>query len=169
MRVPIGLLYENATVYLQLTEPLVFKENVVPFDQSTCNSIEVKAASLQGYLFKRFQYVSVLMPDFTQISSRYTYKKVILDQASFSIEMELHRLKHGIYPTRVNAPKIPVDPYTGEEMHYQSDGDSYLLYSVGSNRIDEGGLLKHDRDLGDWVWKLNLPEDFDREEYLRPD
>ena len=51
-------------------------------------------------------------------------------------------------------------------MIYRKEDDSYVLYSVGVNGVDEGGLLKRRPENGDYVWRLKLPEDFDREDYL---
>jgi hypothetical protein len=37
-------------------------------------------------------------------------------------------------------PAIPTDPYgNGDALKYVASGDAFLLYSVGPNRIDEGG------------------------------
>jgi len=34
---------------------------------------------------------------------------------------------------------VPEDPYSGKPLIYRADGESYLLYSVGENGIDDGG------------------------------
>jgi hypothetical protein len=46
---------------------------------------------------------------------------------------------------------VPVDPFSGEEYHYQPSDDGSLLYSVGQNLVDDGG--KHDYREGDIVWR----------------
>jgi hypothetical protein len=35
---------------------------------------------------------------------------------------------------------LPKDPFTDGDLHYKSDGEGYLLYSVGPNGKDDGGL-----------------------------
>lgn len=36
-------------------------------------------------------------------------------------------------------PKIPTDPFSGEEPHYKSDGKNYLIYFFGDDRVDNQG------------------------------
>ena len=53
-------------------------------------------------------------------------------------------------------PEVPVDPYSGEPLQYVVRDDEYLVYSVGSNRIDEGGLIAEGLD-GDHVFRVGPP------------
>jgi hypothetical protein len=34
---------------------------------------------------------------------------------------------------------VPIDPYSDRPLVYRRTDDGYLLYSVGSNRVDDGG------------------------------
>lgn len=67
-----------------------------------------------------------------------------------SVALAEHRLKHGSYPDSLQAltpdflPSLPTDPFSGQPLHYQRHGSSYLLYSVGDNGIDEQG--RQDKD-----------------------
>ncbi len=36
--------------------------------------------------------------------------------------------------------KLPLDPFDGRPLHYQKNGASYVVYSVGSNCQDDGGV-----------------------------
>jgi hypothetical protein len=38
-------------------------------------------------------------------------------------------------------PSVPQDPFTGQPLRYRLDADSYAIYSVDSNRTDDGGRL----------------------------
>ncbi|NOX99224.1 MAG: hypothetical protein GXP30_05770, partial [Verrucomicrobia bacterium] len=76
--------------------------------------------------------------------------------------------EHGKYPSTLAplAPNyidaLPLDLFTGNLPHYRIKADGTpLIYSVGLNKIDEKGLLKRDRELGDWTWQYTLPDDFD--------
>ncbi len=58
-----------------------------------------------------------------------------------------YRADHdGTYPTALAQlvpayiDAIPKDPFTDGDLHYKSDGEGYLLYSVGPNGKDDGGL-----------------------------
>ena len=35
--------------------------------------------------------------------------------------------------------QVPIDPYSGRPLIYRRTAEGYLLYSVGSNRVDDGG------------------------------
>ena len=37
---------------------------------------------------------------------------------------------------------IPLDPFTGKELLYHTDKQSYTIYSVGPDRLDDGGAIK---------------------------
>lgn len=53
------------------------------------------------------------------------------------------------YPTTLEpAEKLwkstfPLDIYSKKSFRYKSDGKTFLLYSVGSNGKDDGGVWKH--------------------------
>lgn len=86
------------------------------------------------------------------------------DFAYLGCALERYWLAKGTYPQRLEdlvpeyAEKIPNDILTGEPYHFRwEDKDHYLLYSVGSDRIDNGGrasrwFLYFNVD-GDWIWR----------------
>ncbi len=37
---------------------------------------------------------------------------------------------------------LPLDPYSGKELLFTNDGQSYVVYSVGANRTDDGGSIQ---------------------------
>jgi hypothetical protein len=39
-------------------------------------------------------------------------------------------------------PELPMDPFSEKSFLYRPDDDDYILYSVGPNRIDDGGVLE---------------------------
>ena len=64
--------------------------------------------------------------------------------------------EHGAYPDSLEAlastAPTSVDPFSGEAYHYRREGEGFLLYSVGPNRKDDGGMKVEKRDEGDIVW-----------------
>jgi hypothetical protein len=93
-----------------------------------------------------------------------------LDAARTACAIERYRLAHGALPQSLDAlcpeflSKPTPDLMTGEPLHYKpGPGDSYVLYSVGWNEIDDGGSAvdpkrparKDSPDAADWVWKID--------------
>ena len=62
-----------------------------------------------------------------------------------------YRAEHGKYPTQLSdlTPKylaeVPLDPFSGKPLTYKPQPSGYVLYSVGVNGKDDGGLSYDDR------------------------
>ena len=73
------------------------------------------------------------------------------------IVIESRRADTGVCPASLTDVEpmlpegLPLDPFTGNPYVYRLTGDSFLLYSLGRNRRDDGGV--HDRREGDIVWR----------------
>ena len=79
--------------------------------------------------------------------------------------MECYHLAHGEYPETLDAlvPQfieiLPHDIIGGQSLHYRrTDDGKFLLYSIGWNEKDDGGLDLSPKGginytNGDWVWK----------------
>ena len=95
------------------------------------------------------------------------------DAADAAVACERYRRKHGKLPEQLDElvpeflPEVPIDPYSGQPFQYVVRDDEYLVYSVGSNRIDEGGLIAEGLD-GDYVFRVGPPlepEEFGTDEF----
>jgi len=80
-----------------------------------------------------------------------------VDLFRMGLLIEQHYAEHGSYPDSLDvlAPAlggtVPLDPFSGEPYRYVVNDDGFLLYSVGENQVDDGGV--HDHVIGDWVWR----------------
>jgi hypothetical protein len=93
--------------------------------------------------------------------------QTLINEAQVVCALERYHLAHGEYPETLDplAPRfieqLPHDIIGGEPLRYQrTDGGKFLLYSVGWNERDDGGIVDtkshagHDsREYGDWVWE----------------
>lgn len=87
------------------------------------------------------------------------------------LELDTYRRLHGELPTDLSDlpcdPSTYADPFRSQPFIYRREGDTYSLYSVGHNLIDDGGKegldvglfadLPVDSDLPDWPLDDALP------------
>ena len=72
-----------------------------------------------------------------------------------------YKRQHGSYPDTLGQTGIepPKDPFTGKDFIYRPKGKGFILYSIGPNLKDDGGVIpkekKSIRDEGDIVWEFD--------------
>jgi hypothetical protein len=75
------------------------------------------------------------------------------------VALRRYRLEHGQYPDALDAlvPQYlkapPQDPFTRAGLVYRREGRGVVLYSIGLNGKDDGGLDTGWRDDGDIAWR----------------
>jgi len=124
------------------------------------------ASSLRPTPFNFFAHL--LLPGLGNFAQKTAYAQNAVDLARAAITLERYRLAHGEFPESLEslAPqfleKIPHDIINGGPLHYRRTGDGqFILYSVGWNEIDDGGVVAFKNgssseiktDTGDWVWR----------------
>jgi len=117
------------------------------------------------------------VPDYRRLFSEFSdsmsvvVRKTMAAEASkriviTAIALRRFQLKHGNYPVDLNSlvpeflVSVSLDPVDGKPLRYRLNADgTYLLYSVGDNGVDNGGVpgtLQSFYWLGisapDWVW-----------------
>jgi hypothetical protein len=93
-----------------------------------------------------------------------------MDLARVAIALERYRLAHGDYPDSLDvlAPqfidKVPHDLIGGQPLKYRKTNNNFVLYSIGWNEKDDGGVPAftqdnphwlagaQDLEKGDWIW-----------------
>jgi hypothetical protein len=79
--------------------------------------------------------------------------------ARFALALKIYKSKHGEYPETLKAltpdilDSIPLDPFSGKDFIYHKKNDGFIVYSVGWNLKDDGGLVTRRKDEGDIVWE----------------
>jgi len=94
------------------------------------------------------------------------HNQTMVNEAQIACALERYRLAHGDYPETLDAlapqfiEKIPHDIIGGAPLIYRPTADGkFLLYSIGWNETDDGGLesppmgANLDFTKGDWVWQ----------------
>jgi len=165
--VPRGWVYQNmATVgYLHqdCLDAVDAKREVI-----FANQFDAAADRTQEVLHQRRPetfLAAIVFPNFMRAWQTLAQNQTLVNEAFLACALERHRLARGRYPQSLEAltpefaAKIPADVINGQPLHYQSTEDGrFLLYSVGWNTLDDGGLVSRSEgrsiDLlaGDWVW-----------------
>ena len=74
--------------------------------------------------------------------------------------VEQYYIDNGTYPDRLDDIKTDmvtsIDPFSGDQFAYRTSEDGFLLYSVGRNCKDDGGI--HWPGSYDIVWRGRMPE-----------
>lgn len=93
----------------------------------------------------RYILVDMLLPSFERAQAsceRYLGER---DGTEVAIALEMYKRRHGSYPASLEAlapqwlPEIPVDRITGDPIKYRLINGRPVVYSVGADRIDDGG------------------------------
>jgi hypothetical protein len=101
-------------------------------------------------VFDRYYYFlsGMSVPVFEMMEKSYVGSQILLDEARLAIALELYHLRTGGYPADLAdlvpefCAQLPRDVYSRGNYRYRPTGDgTFLLYSVGSNRDDNGGRL----------------------------
>jgi len=86
--------------------------------------------------------------------------QTLVNQAQLACVLERYRLAQGKFPASLDAltprfiERLPHDLIGGQPLKYRTEGGAYLLYSIGWNEKDDGGIPGKTRDEGDWIWEL---------------
>jgi len=107
----------------------------------------------------------LFIPNVTKVWQTTARNQTMANEAQIVCALERYRLAHGEYPETLDvlAPqfieKLPHDIIGGQPLHYRRiEGGIFLLYSVGWNETDDGGVpgTLSDPKQGDWVWQYPL-------------
>lgn len=116
-------------------------------------------------------FVRMLVPAMSRALSRTAQSQTYLDAAQVACALERHRLAGSALPASLQdlvprfLKRVPTDVIDGQPLRYRpGERGAYLLYGVGWNRQDDGGLLGWEGEgakatlntrTGDWVWRCD--------------
>jgi hypothetical protein len=68
-----------------------------------------------------------------------------LGDAQIALALSTYKSGHGAYPDSLAAleqagSKLPKDPFGGKPFRYRREGPGFIVYSIGSDMKDDGGL-----------------------------
>ncbi len=152
----IKLIYD---LYIQANVPII-KHSLRPYYsirekinlwEGQYRHHKLHKASLPELLVRMSLYFDRLLP----AQAEY---KALLDTSRLGLALEIYRIEHGDYPDTLAdlvpeiIPELPLDPLTGDDYIYRQEDEGFVVYSVGRNGTDDGGL--HSPPDKDIVWRI---------------
>lgn len=92
--------------------------------------------------------LEVLIPALDRVPARVRNFKQESIALRLALAAYLHRDRHGAFPESIDAIDEdlmtfnPIDAFTGELLNYTIRDELPLIYSVGDNRTDDGGMIR---------------------------
>ncbi len=122
-------------------------------------------------VFRHQLFAACMLSGMTKAAQRAAFTQTGLDAATVACALRRYRLAQGQFPPTLDAlvpqfmAQLPHDIINGQPLHYRrTDSDHFVLYSVGWNEKDDGGVVAvsptgnaPDQQTGDWVWTPLTP------------
>ena len=89
--------------------------------------------------------VLILTPVFSQAAVKtHVYTAALRHLRETALVLSEEKAKTGHFP---DSPTLPTDPFskTGEPLRYRKEDNGCVLYSVGQDHTDDGGVEKRDK------------------------
>ena len=160
---PSGWFYQNMAVGGRLEQELL--GSVDPTNRLVQpHQVDKPYRDLEARLQRRSPYtflVAIGIPNFLRATQTAARNQTLVNQSRVACVLERYRLSQGQYPETLDAltprfaAELPHDLIGGQPLKYRlTPGGGCLLYSVGWNEKDDGGVPGKSMEEGDWVWEL---------------
>ncbi len=131
-----------------------------------CENLDKEMKVISGGGISRLRYMSVmwLTPGLRQAVNAGTRAEARQNCMITMIAVYRYRLQHGnLQASLAELKKFipgddaaknqrPTDPFDGQPLRFKSDSSQVTIYSIGDNRVDDGGVISsekpHEGDLG---------------------
>jgi hypothetical protein len=144
---PTGLVDLDHLASLDLQQDFINATQIDPPKRlEQIRAIQQKAERLKGLLYT--QWEASLLGNATMPDARFLAQ---IRAARVTLAIERYRLASGNMPVSLDllTPKfvenIPVDPFDGQPLRYKKLAKAYVVYSVGEDKVDNGGREKYDQ------------------------
>ncbi len=112
-----------------------------PADEETLKSIDKEINDLPD----SYQVLKLLFPPVWQANKATIRTQVNAESVSVALAVIRYQREHGQLPESLDAlvgkylDQVPLDPFDNQPLRYLPQGDEFKIYSVGVNRVDDGG------------------------------
>ena len=168
---PRGWIWQNMAAVARLDQLCIDGFDVT--HRTVVPHLVDRASSARQDTFSCSPHVTLLArnvaPDYLRACQFTARNQTLVNEALIACALDRYRLAHSRYPETLGelvpqfADKLPQDIIGGQALHYRCEQDGrFLLYSVGWNESDDGGVTVRqaggavDVAKGDWVWQFPL-------------
>jgi hypothetical protein len=121
---------------------------------------DVKSVKLTEPLSKyRYFLVSMFVPTFNKAFELVYRTRTFHEATVITLTLQRYKLKHGQYPESLSQlhergylHSIPLDPFSDKPLVYKKTDEGFMLYSVGLDFEDDGGVLGTNREGQKTIW-----------------
>ncbi|MFT4640028.1 MAG: hypothetical protein ACI8T1_003353 [Verrucomicrobiales bacterium] len=162
--IPSGWIYQNMVTYARMLDDFCFYpdgELATTISYQKSNELSDELSRRQTRYFKTlphpYDFFAVVgMPIVSRATVSSFHSQASLKLANLAITLEQTYIVTGQYPVSFTTP--------ADVIYKLKEDKTPVLYSIGVNEVDDGGIPMKDREKGDWVWQYTYPE-FDLETY----
>lgn len=111
----------------------------------------------------RFPITLLMLPAMTSVAHSVSRNEAHRDATRLALAIERFRSQRGSLPTTLDDlvpgyfDSLPLDPFSGKSLLYRNtDANEYVVYSVGSNGLDDGGSSEPENQPADVVMRVKL-------------
>jgi hypothetical protein len=161
--IPRGWVYQNMVAIanhrysaIALLDPV--SQLILPGKVNAATE-EIRAASAHP---SPYTFMATLwLPNYNKAVQMTARNQTMVNQALLACALERCRLARGAYPETLDAlapqfiAAIPHGVIDGQPFHYRRTADgTFILYSIGWDERDHGGVPGKTSAEGDWVWPV---------------
>jgi hypothetical protein len=142
----IGLKRADRLLYLGTIEKLITNTPVDTVEKWNAAELAVDNAVVAAEAFPPKLFSSIFLTPLLRVATRFCNLDAHRDAALTALAIERFRRAHeGALPKTLQQlvptwlPKIPTDIFNGQPLRYRRLERGYVVYSVGPDRLDNGG------------------------------
>lgn len=159
---PRGWIYQNMTTLAGLKQEIFGM--VDPANHLVwSHRLDDRNSRIQAVLSRASPYTflaRIALPNYLKASQTLARNQTLANEALIACGLERYRLARGQYPETLEAlvpqfaSELPHDLIGGKPLKYRRPAaGQFILYSVGWNETDDGGVPGKTVADGDWVWE----------------
>ena len=149
--------YRDEVKYLQIAQANM--ELAVRPYYEVADAFPAVLSGLLKWPIRNYPLTSLLLHNGQRVSLSQAEHETGVTLAVVGYQLKRYNMEHGAYPESLTAltpefmAEVPLDEFDGKPLRYRREGEGFILYSVGTNLVDDGG--EDSRGAGDYVWRFD--------------